>query len=86
MIKGVNKRIIEINDTNSIYFEKAVFYLRPGVKELPCEVSSREAYEYIEKLGLDTLPEVKPSKNYSSILFTIIAVISAAAIIWVFTH
>ena len=42
MIKGVNKQIIEVNDPDSIYFEKAVFYLRAGVRKLPAEVSSRE--------------------------------------------
>ena len=42
MIKGVNKQIIEVNDPNSIYFEKAVFYLRAGVRKLPAEVSRRE--------------------------------------------
>ena len=52
MIRGVNKRIIEINDTDSIYFEKAVFYLRPEVKELPSDVSYREAESYIDGLGL----------------------------------
>ena len=42
MLKGVNKQIIEVNNPNSIYFERAVFYLRPGVKKLPAEVSRRE--------------------------------------------
>ncbi len=27
MIKGVTKKIVEINNPDSIYFEKAVFYL-----------------------------------------------------------
>lgn len=42
MIKGVNKQIIEVNDPDSIYFERAVFYLRAGVKKLPAEVTRRE--------------------------------------------
>lgn len=42
MIKGVNKQIIEVNDPDSIYFERAVFYLRPGVRKLPAELSRRE--------------------------------------------
>lgn len=42
MIKGVNKQIIEVNNPDSIYFERAVFYLRPGVKKLPAEISGRE--------------------------------------------
>jgi len=48
MIKGVNKKIIEINSTGSIYFEKVVFYLKPNVIELPCAVAEVEARRYIE--------------------------------------
>jgi hypothetical protein len=42
MLKGVNRNIIEVRDPDSIYFERAVFYLRPGVRKLPAEVSRRE--------------------------------------------
>jgi len=86
MIRGVNKRIIEINDTDSIYFEKAVFYLRPEVKELPSDVSYREAESYIDSLGLYTVPTVKPTRNYGKILVLIAAVLSAVVLIWTFTH
>ncbi|HRR76474.1 MAG: hypothetical protein IJK31_11070 [Ruminococcus sp.] len=47
MIKGVTKRIIEINIPDSIYFEKAVFYLRANVRTLPPQVSENEAGRYI---------------------------------------
>ncbi len=52
MIKGVNKQIIEVNNTDSIYFERAVFYLRPGVKMLPGEVSCREIDRFLADSGL----------------------------------
>ncbi len=52
MIKGVNKQIIEVNNTDSIYFERAVFYLRPGVRTLPSEVSHREIDRYLSNCGL----------------------------------
>ena len=42
MVKGVNKQIIEVNEPDSVYFEKAVFYLKPGVRMLPAELSARE--------------------------------------------
>lgn len=29
MIRGISKRIIEINDTGSDFFEKAVFFIKP---------------------------------------------------------
>lgn len=43
MIKGVNKKIIEINNPDSLYFEKAILYVRPNVTILPETVSQREA-------------------------------------------
>lgn len=52
MIKGVNKKIIEINNPQSIYFEKAVFYLKPNVSKLPDSVANNEIERYINMLGL----------------------------------
>lgn len=59
MIKGVSRKIIEINHTDSIYFEKAVFYLRPEVRELPIEISRAEAKKYISQI----MPEINKSKR-----------------------
>lgn len=43
MIKGVNRKVIEINRTDSDYFERAVFYLRPDVNEAPLHAAQLEA-------------------------------------------
>lgn len=61
MIKGVNKKIIEINNPESIYFEKAVFYLRPEVIELPQQVAEEEIERYIARLGIMSAKK-KPKK------------------------
>ena len=53
MIKGVNKRIIEIKNTDSPYFERAVFYLRPHVLD-------DEAAKFIAMI----MPECKSSAKY----------------------
>lgn len=50
MIKGVNRRVIEINSTQSDYFEKAVLYLRPGSVDLPPKLLNDEAHAYLERL------------------------------------
>jgi hypothetical protein len=60
MIKGVNRRIIEIKNTNSPYFERAVFYLRPHVLELPEEVSDAEAARFIAMI----MPECERAGKY----------------------
>lgn len=52
MVKGVNKKIIEVNNPDSIYFEKAVFYLKPEVRTLPDEIARREIDRYIADTGV----------------------------------
>ncbi|MDE6775935.1 MAG: hypothetical protein K2J37_06565 [Ruminococcus sp.] len=52
MVKGVNRQVIEINNTDSIYFEKAVFYLKPGVRTLPAEISEREIERISVQFGI----------------------------------
>ncbi len=44
MIKGVNKQVLEINETESGYFEKAVFFVKPeysGMSEARLRESAR---------------------------------------------
>lgn len=43
MIKGVNKRIVEIQNPDSLYFERAVFYLKPNLPELSPRILVQEA-------------------------------------------
>lgn len=75
MVKGVNKKIIEVNNPDSIYFEKAVFYLKPNVHKLPDEVSEREIERYIKNLGLDA------GRRKSRVRLGRIAVYSAVALV-----
>ena len=80
MIKGVNRKVVEIKNTDSIYFEKAVFYLRPEVRELPADISRSEAEKYISSL----VPDSRfPHRIYrkKSLIFLSLAVISAVILI-----
>lgn len=78
MIKGVNRKIIEVNNTDSIYFEKAVFWLRPEVRELPAEISRAEAEKYISRI----IPEVRRKKKFSGKIIIVFAVIVSGIIIF----
>ena len=51
MIKGVNKKVIEINRPDSIYFERAVLYLRPDVSEVPLYAAETETDDYFSDLS-----------------------------------
>ena len=68
MIKGVNKKIIEINNLESIYFEKAVFYLRPEVMELPQQVAEEEIERYISRLGISSHRRKSKTKKHYSLI------------------
>jgi len=59
MVKGVNKNIIEINNPDSLYFEKAVLYVKPNVTVFP-EVLKRKE---IERLLNRLLPDTRTGKN-----------------------
>ncbi len=50
MVKGVHKKIIEVRHPGGDYFEKAVFYLRPGVTQLPPELAEAAAQMLLEEL------------------------------------
>ncbi|MBR4096045.1 MAG: hypothetical protein IKK42_01915 [Oscillospiraceae bacterium] len=50
MIKGVNKRIVEITSTEHEYFEKAVLYVKADKSALPAEKITEEAREYLGRI------------------------------------
>lgn len=82
MVKGVNKKIIEVNNPDSIYFEKAVFYLRPNVRKLPDEISQREIERYISNLGLEVNCKKSKIKTGRIIIYsTVVLVILMIAVI-----
>lgn len=51
MIKGVNKKVLEINNPKSIYFEKAVLYLKPNMNCVPEKLVRREADQLIHEMS-----------------------------------
>lgn len=51
MVKGVNKQIIEINDTGNKYFERVLLFVTPGRSDVPRERLTAEAKEYLLKLS-----------------------------------
>lgn len=78
MVKAVNKLVLEINNTENEYFEKAIFYIRP---EMSCNRKLRsQAQLYLNKISLE-----KPGKFRSNgklpYIIGVTAGISAALII-----
>ncbi|MBQ5910779.1 MAG: hypothetical protein IIW94_02060 [Clostridia bacterium] len=86
MVKGVNKQIIEINDTGNKYFEKVLLFVAPGKKDLPCELLHAKAKEYVMEFsggGCQTLSlreAVKKKKTRKTVAFISVGVLAAAVI------
>lgn len=51
MVKAVNKLVLEINNTENEYFEKAIFYVRP---EMSCNSKlENQAQIYLNGISLE---------------------------------
>ena len=48
---GWHKKIIELNHPDSVYFEKAVFYLKPGITHFPAQMAESEAKRFLLRTG-----------------------------------
>lgn len=47
MLKGVNKKIIEINNVEGGYFERVLFFVNEDKKTEPDSVLNRQAEKYV---------------------------------------
>lgn len=50
MLKGINRRIIEINKTNNDFFEKAILFVNSDKFEISEYVLSQQADLYLKEL------------------------------------
>ncbi len=50
MLKGVNKRVVEVVDIESEYFEKAILFLRAGRPDTDEGALRRRAGEYVRTI------------------------------------
>lgn len=63
MIKGVNKQVLEINETQNSYFEKAIFFVKPeysGMSEGKLRESAKKEVETTCK------PPIRKSTFYTN--------------------
>ena len=83
MVKGMTRRIIEIKQPGSAYFEKAVFYCRTNMPRATTEYTlHQEASRIIDRLctgGLDTPQRGRTAKKQRGLRGSLPMVGSAAA-------
>ena len=77
MIKGVNRQIVEVNQTESDYFERIIFIVRPEYKSTCSSVLKNEA-DKLSKNAIESI-EASPRAKKSRIL-PVIKLLSAAGI------
>lgn len=70
MVKGVNKRVVEINNPSSEYFERAILFISKEKLETAPEELSAEATRYLRELGLK---QILPSYRRRQILVGAVA-------------
>ncbi|MGI6264644.1 MAG: hypothetical protein ACOYJY_04160 [Acutalibacteraceae bacterium] len=51
MIKGINRQMIEVTDTGSPYFERALLVVRPACADRSDEQLRREAHRLLKAAG-----------------------------------
>ena len=51
LLRGTNRSIIEINETEHKYFERILIFVKPEFGALPAERLSKEAARLVGKLG-----------------------------------
>ena len=53
MVKGVNRKIIEINDTGSKYFERILLFVTPAASQVSTRKLEREAVNILGGISPD---------------------------------
>lgn len=81
VIKGVNRRIIEIQETDSSCFEKAVLYVRPDCDVPPSRLEA-EARLYARRImNSGELHEHKKQDRFIRVLTITVTVLVIAAVL-----
>lgn len=76
MIKGVNKQVLEINETQNGFFEKAIFFVKPeysGMSEGKLKESARNE---IERAGKPPLSAREKRKGLHRALLYALCLVS----------
>ena len=84
MVKGVNKKVIEINDTGNEVFEKVVLYINPEYSVLSNKELKREAEVILKNYSMEDFDYKREnigSKRLVLFLFCSVLVAAAASVL-----
>lgn len=79
MVKGVNKRVIEVNQTGNKFFEKIVFYITPEYGDLTASQLKKatdgfflELRKSMGALSTPSLREIRRKKRRNIIILAVL--------------
>ncbi len=85
MVKGVNKTVIEVNDTGSKMFEKIVFYVTPQYGSLNAKQLRRAAREFSFSFSGDTRSHSPKLKVKTKRRYLLLLVVGASGLLALIT-
>ena len=74
MIKGVNKKVIEINNPNSCYFDKVILYLKPNNDIQSSNELSFEVDRYLKSLIKENINTNDKKKANLGLIITLLLI------------
>lgn len=81
MIKGVNKQVLEINETQNGFFEKAIFFVKPEYSGMGEGRLKESARKEIERAGKPPVRKYKYKNGRIKNVFIITAVFISGIVI-----
>lgn len=80
MLRGINRRIIEINKTDNEFFEKAILFVRPDKFDYSHQKLSAQAESYLNSISRKNSNVRFAKKNVISFAISVLLVILGALI------
>lgn len=81
MLKGVNKLIVEINNPESDYFERAIFFVKPSKGDIPTIELSDNAGALIKNAAFSLKRKKKKKRSYLLALLRLMCAAGLGALI-----
>lgn len=84
MVKGVNKKVIEINDTGNEVFEKVVLYIKPQYSVLSNKELKREAKVILKNYSMEEFDYESDRVGSKRLVFTLFSAVVIAVVVAAF--
>ena len=79
MVRGVSRQIIEVNETQSAYFERALFFVHPQYSDAQRDLLEKEARRMLRTMGVPTRAQKRARRYYLWVRMAGCAVLGALA-------